>query len=450
MIITRFAPSPTGTLHIGSVRTALFNWIFARSKKGKCILRIEDTDQIRSNDIYKESIINGLDWIGIDLDKTIAQSDNWDRYKAVAQYMIDNNLAYYSTHFSENKYVKGNDNKNNNDGDLPAIRARIANRSTDSVIIKDMVQGEVEIGREEIQDIVIMRSNGMPTYMFAVVVDDHDCDITHIMRGVDHLKNTATQIELYKLLSWDVPKFAHIPLIHDEDGRKLSKRRNAVDLEFYRSMGILPQAMCSYLLGLGWNGGGDDIVSLSKAIEIFDIQDINASPSRFDMQKLLSINHHYIKQLSFDKLLDAFYKFVNDEHGISLSIAIMQRISKGIKGLCDRSYSLKEMYENAAIYINDLVTFNDHATQIIKENHILLSELIVIVGNIADDQWDENNLKQIITMHLNDTMLNKKIVFQLIRSVLAGNMESPGIFEILSSIGKDLSIQRFKHALSIV
>src|SRR5262247_2584399 len=332
-IVTRFAPSPTGFLHIGGARTALFNWLYARGRGGKMLLRIEDTDRERSTKAAIDAILDGLTWLGIDWDgEAIYQYSRAARHREVVEELLAAGRAYrcYASQAElaemrekaraegRSKLYDGRWRDRDPSEAPPDLKPVIRLKAplSGETVIEDQVQGRVAWQNENLDDLVLLRSDGSPTYMLAVVVDDHDMAVTHVIRGVDHLTNAARQVQLYKAMSWDVPAFAHVPLIHGPDGAKLSKRHGALGIEVYRAMGFLPAGLRNYLVRLGWSHGDAEIFSTEQAIAWFDIDDINKSSARLDFAKLADVNAHYIRQASEDELIRRLKDVLPElEHG---------------------------------------------------------------------------------------------------------------------------------------
>ena len=320
---TRFAPSPTGTLHVGGARTAIFNWLFAKKYKGDFYLRIEDTDKERSNEKYIESIQYGLKWLGLNWDKDIVfQSANIKRHVDVVKSLVDEGKAYYCYATQEEiqdfkiknpgeKFISEWRDKAHYNKDLnPVIRLRTLDDGV--TILQDDVLGRIEVSNSEMDDMVLLRSNGTPTYLISCVIDDYDMKITHVIRGNDHLTNTFRQLQIIKALDWNQPKYAHIPLIHSSDGSKMSKRDGALGVDEYENLGYLPQAIFNYLLKLGWSYNDEEIISGARAIDVFDLKDVNKSPARFDLDKLKFINQHYIKLLDDEVVFNKIISKMNN------------------------------------------------------------------------------------------------------------------------------------------
>jgi glutamyl-tRNA synthetase len=461
-VITRFAPSPTGYLHIGGARTALFNYLFAKNKGGKFLLRIEDTDRERSSDAAIKAILDGMKWLGLDWDdQEIYQFSRKDRHAEVAREMIKSGKAYYcystqeeiiesrekaraegkSFHF--HSPWRDRDAQAEMDGVRAVIRIKVPHEGT--TVIKDEVQGNVVVANQEIDDMVLLRSDGTPTYMLAVVVDDHDMNITHIIRGDDHLTNAARQIKIYEAMGWDVPSFSHIPLIHGADGAKLSKRHGAIPVDSYRDMGFLPEAVCNYLLRLGWSHGDDEIISRTQAIEWFDLKSIGKSAAKFDLTKLTVLNGHYIANADNDRLLDLIAQRVayHDNHKILDSER--ERILRGIEGLKKRAKTILELAEMAMIYVHDHVNIDDeNITLIISDNLLILKDINDKIFKICDD-WKSDILMNKIKEYCKENNYKMADVTAIIRVALCGKKISPSVFEMMVAFGKQESLRRISE-----
>ncbi len=456
-VITRFAPSPTGFLHIGSARTALFNYLFARHHNGKFMLRIEDTDRERSTKEAIDAILDGLTWLGLTWDEEpIFQLSRGDRHREIAENMLKHDKAYYcyctpqelmemrekaareGKAFKYDSRWRDRDPKDAPHGIKPAIRLKAPRDGTTT--IKDAVQGDVTIQNAELDDMVLLRSDGTPTYMLAVVVDDHDMNITHIIRGDDHLTNAARQIQIYDALGWEIPQFAHIPLIHGADGAKLSKRHGALGVDAYRDMGYLPEALRNYLLRLGWSHGNDEIISDQEAIEWFNLESIGKSPSRFDFTKLQSINAHYIKEASNERLVSIITPYLHQP----LSVIHKSRLLKGMNSLKERAKTIIELAESAKFYVIDPTPISDKAKSLLTEEaKDLIVETLAILDNITD--WKIDVIEESIKKLVESKGIGLGKIAQPLRVLLTGSTTSPGIFEIMEILGKEESIFRIKR-----
>jgi glutamyl-tRNA synthetase len=453
-IITRFAPSPTGFLHIGGARTALFNYLFARNNGGKFLLRIEDTDQKRLNDDAVHTIINGLKWLELNNDdKIIFQSQNIIRHKEIAIKLLENEQAYYCyTSAEELQDMRQVAEKN---GKVFRFQSQWRDKSFSQTsiinpvirikapiegetIIKDLVQGEVRVANSELDDLVMLRGDGTPTYMLAVVVDDYDMGITHIIRGDDHLTNSFRQKIIYQAMGWNIPEFAHIPLIHGPDGVKMSKRHGATSVEQYKKMGYLPDAIRNYLLRLGWSHGNDEIISDENAIKWFDMKNIGRSPSRFDFDKLDNLNKHYIKEKSEEELLATIATLL--PKNISQNEKI--KIIKALKFIKERANKIFDLVEVSQIYLNNFSKNLDNKDlEKIKNNLTLLKDLEAELGQI--EEWNHNNIKDTLNNFSANRNLKIKDFAPILRIALTFSGSSAGgIFDVIDILGKDEVVKR--------
>src|SRR5882724_11305989 len=409
-VVVRFAPSPTGFLHIGGARTALFNWLYARGRGGRMLLRIEDTDRERSTKAAIDAILDGLDWLGIQWDdQTIYQSARAARHQAAAEGMLQAGHAYrcYCTQgeldaMREDARAKGRTRlydgrcRNRDPGTVPAGTPsviRLKAPLTGETVIEDQVQGRVTWQNENLDDLVLLRSDGNPTYMLAVVVDDHDMGVTHIIRGDDHLTNAARQKQIYDALGWTVPIMAHIPLIHGPDGAKLSKRHGALGVDAYRAMGYLPAAMRNYLVRLGWSHGDQEIFSTEEMTAAFDLPQIGRSPARFDFAKLENINGHYMRQTADADVLAELERVLphiqgGEELARKMTPDLRQRILQAMPGLKERAKTLIELVDGAHYLFADRpLALEDKAKNLLTgEARALLGELIGDLG--AVEPWN--------------------------------------------------------------
>ena len=453
-VIVRFAPSPTGFLHIGGARTALFNWLFARHHKGKFLMRIEDTDRERSTEDAIDAIFESLKWLGIDWDnEPVFQFANAKRHAEVAHELVNKGLAYYCYCSQEELEQMREDAMKN--GLPPRYNGLWRNKSSDEApigvnpvvrfkapiegktVIHDLVQGEVEMNNSQLDDMVLLRADGTPTYMLSVVVDDHDMEITHIIRGDDHLTNAFRQYHLYKACGWDVPFFAHIPLIHGPDGAKLSKRHGALGAEQYKEMGFLPEAMRNYLLRLGWAHGNDEIISTQEAIQWFDLNAVGRSPARFDMAKLTNLNGHYIRSSRNERLLnDIKDKLKNMCTDIKESIFnnLINNVLLGMDGLKERSKTLVELAENSVFYIKR-PTFNiEDDIQMLKNKNIELNMTFLdsfnkLISSI--EKLDASNVETCIRDFCKNNDLKLGEFLYPVRIAITGKTTSPSLFEVV-------------------
>lgn len=459
-VVTRFAPSPTGFLHIGGARTALFNWLFARHYGGEFLLRIEDTDRERSTQQAVDAIFESMKWLGLDWDQEpIFQYSRSVRHQDIAQQLLDRGAAYKCYCTPEELDLMREEAKaqgkppvyNGYWRDRPSSEApkdksyvvRFKAPKEGHTVIQDGVQGEVTVANENLDDFVILRSDGSPTYMLAVVVDDHDMGVTHIIRGDDHLTNAFKQVNIYKALDWDIPHMSHIPLIHGSDGAKLSKRHGALGTETYKDMGFLPEAICNYLARLGWSHGDDEIFSIKKAIQWFDGTHLGKSPSRFDMDKLTNLNGHYIQNAENAYLVD----LVKTHLGVQLSTLQQDRLLRGMSGLKTRAKTLVDLAESATIYllVEVPLAFTEKAQEFIRDKDLLKA----ITNDMeALTDWTHDTLHDWAQGFAEKMEIKLGAVAQPIRAALCGSTVSPGIFEVAEILGKETTLTRLKHAIT--
>jgi len=457
-VVTRFAPSPTGFLHIGGARTALFNMLFARHHGGKFYLRIEDTDRERSTQEAVDAILDSLNWLQIDHDGDVYyQSQYADRHAQVAKELLAAGKAYkcYCTpaELEEMRELATKEKRSPRyDGrcrhraeeDLPyAVRFKAPIEG--STTIQDLVQGEVTVHNDQLDDMVLLRNDGSPTYMLSVVVDDHDMGITHIIRGDDHLTNAFRQHHLYKAMGWDVPQFAHIPLIHGPDGAKLSKRHGALGAEAYRDMGFLPEATCNYLLRLGWGHGDDEIISREQAIQWFDGSGIGKSPARFDLVKLTNLNSHYLREADNARLVGLIEPMLIRK-GLAIDDTGRDLLTQGMPGLKMRAKTLVELADNAAFYIAPLPLALDEKAreQLTPENLNFVREFVK--GLYAVDVWAESDLEEYARTFAESQDLKLGKLAQPLRALLTGSTVSPSVFDVMAVLGREASLQRLQRA----
>ncbi len=463
-VVTRFAPSPTGFLHIGSARTALFNWLYARHHDGGFLLRIEDTDRARSTREAIDAILEGLKWLGISWDgEVVYQSRRAARHAEVARQLLDEGGAYrcYCTPEelaamrakaqAEGRSVRYDGRWRDRDpaeapqGVAPVIRFRAPGRG--DTVIEDLVQGEVRITNDQLDDMVLLRSDGTPTYMLSVVVDDHDMEISHVIRGDDHLTNAFRQARLYRALGWADPEFAHIPLIHGPDGTKLSKRHGALGVEAYREQGFLPEALCNSLLRLGWSHGDDEIISVEQAIQWFDLDAVGRSAARFDRAKLLSLNGHYIRQCDNARLLDAIAPRLGEKLGRDLDETDRSRLARGMDGLKERARTLVELAEKASFYVADRpLSLDGNAAKILTpEARDLLARLKP--GLAALEDWHGEILGQRVRAFAQEEKVKLGGIAQPLRAALTGAGVSPSVFEVMEVLGAEETLLRISDVI---
>ena len=461
-VAVRFAPSPTGFLHIGGARTALFNWLFARHHGGKFHLRIEDTDRVRSTEEAVTAIVDGLKWLGLDWDADVVfQFARAAHHAEIAQQLLAAGRAYrcYSTPDeleamrerakAEKRSIgydgtwRDRDPSEAPPGVAPAIRLKT--ERTGATTIRDHVMGEVTVENQELDDLIILRSDGTPTYNFSVVIDDHDMAITHVIRGNEHFRNAFRQTQIYRALDWEVPEFAHIPLIHGADGAKMSKRHGALGVEAYRDMGYLPEAIRNYLLRLGWSHGDDEIISAAQAIEWFDLGGINRAPAQFDFAKLDSVNAHYIREADDARLVELTALRLEERLGHPLSDASRQRLLRAIPDLKPRAKTLAELAEKASFYVTPrpITLAGDAAKLLTAESRGLLGEL---GGGLAGEDWSAAALETRVRDFVTEKGLKLGAVAQPLRAALTGSTASPGIFEVMEVLGREETLGRIMDA----
>lgn len=463
-VVTRFAPSPTGFLHIGGGRTALFNWLYARRNGGKMLLRIEDTDRERSTDAAITAILDGLEWLGLDWDgQTVYQFQRAARHREVAEQMLAAGKAYYCyatpaelEEMREKARAEGKPLRYDGrwrdrapatapEGAKPVIRLKAP--LTGETVVNDEVQGRVVWQNENLDDLVLLRSDGTPTYMLAVVVDDHDMGVTHIIRGDDHLTNAARQTQIYNALGWDVPSMSHIPLIHGPDGAKLSKRHGALGIDAYRSMGYLPAALRNYLVRLGWSHGDQEVFSTQEMIDAFNLSSIGRSPARFDYAKLENLNGLYMRQSSDQELLDAL-KVILPEIGpargvgTTLSPELEAKFLAAMPGLKERAKTLVELLDSAFyLYAQRPLQLDDKAKSLLDE--AARQRLPQIAAKLAAVQdWSPAPLEAAVRAYVEESGLKLGQAAQPLRAALTGRAMSPGLFDVMAVLGRDETLAR--------
>lgn len=461
-VITRFAPSPTGFLHIGGARTALFNWLFARHHGGEFRLRIEDTDRTRSTQEAIEAIHDGLRWLGLDADgEIIYQSEHVKRHVAVVQQLLASGHAYKCFTQPEELAVLREEAqarrnvfrfqspwREKSETEYPNLPYVVRLKAPRDGIIRivDQVQGEIKLGAGEVDDVVLLRSDGTPTYMLAVVTDDHDMGVTHIIRGDDHLTNSAKQQLIYEAMGWDVPVFAHVPLIHGPDGAKLSKRHGALGVDAYRDMGYLPQAMRNYLLRLGWASGDDEIFTRAEMIEKFSIKGIGKSPSRFDFDKLANLNGHYIREATPQALMPELLPFVTRTYGEPLSSAQEDRLQAMLPALKERAKTLIELAQASLFLFQPMPATDEKAQKQLSEGVDVLREFVPALA--AHSQWNKDALFAFAKDYAAAKELKLGKLMSPVRVAITGSTASPSMFEVMEILGKDASLQRLNAAIS--
>lgn len=453
MIKTRFAPSPTGYLHLGSLRTAIFNWLYARAKGGKFFLRIEDTDTERSFQDATDNIFETLKWMGLDYDDDfVIQSKNKARHVEVAKELVAKGRAYYcycseerlskmreeaasnKKQFFYDRYCLDHKDEVKKEGITPVIRLK-AERSG-STTVNDLVQGRVTVENSQMDDMILVRSDGNPTYMLSVVVDDHDMGITDVIRGDDHLTNTFRQIQIYRAMDWDIPNFAHIPLIYNSEGKKLSKREGTVNLREYQDV-YLSDALFNYLLRLGWAHGNDEIISREDAINWFDIRDVGRSPARYDVKKLQNINAHYLRNLNKDDAAALIKKYSKSEFDENR----LEFFKSGFENVAKRCKTIRDLCNSARVYLDEKIIMKEDALDYLSRADLMFIPFLVDELNKISD-WTEENIGEVFKAYAENSDMRLADVAQPIRCLLAGSTISPSVFEIMAIIGKEESMKK--------
>ncbi|WP_210490648.1 glutamate--tRNA ligase [Microvirga antarctica] len=468
-VITRFAPSPTGFLHIGGARTALFNWLYAKRQGGKMLLRIEDTDRERSTEPAIKAILDGLTWLGLDWDGDVVyQFTRAARHKEVAESLLASGRAYYCYASQEELEAmraearkegkplrydgrwRDRDPAEAPDGVKPVIRLKAPLEG--ETVVEDAVQGRVVWQNKDLDDLVLLRSDGTPTYMLAVVVDDHDMDVTHIIRGDDHLTNGARQTQIYQALGWDVPNMSHIPLIHGPDGSKLSKRHGALGIEAYRSMGYLPVALRNYLVRLGWSHGDQEFFSTEEMIAAFDLGSIGRSPARFDFVKLENINGHYMRQTPDAELVDAMEQLLPEigaqrQLGDTFTPALRAKLIAAMPGLKERAKNVVELLDSAYyLYAQRPLILDEKAAGLLADGRVRLAGIVEKLEAVSD--WTSANVEGVVREHAETLGAKLGQIAQPLRAALTGRATSPGLFDVMVVLGRDETLSRLRDQLS--
>lgn len=468
-VVTRFAPSPTGYLHIGGARTALFNWLYAKHTGGKMLLRIEDTDRERSTDAATAAILDGLTWLGLDWDgEAISQFERAPRHREVAEELVAKGKAYYCyaspqelDEMRELARAEGRpprydgrwrdrDPSEAPAGVKPVIRIKAPHEG--ETVVYDAVQGDVHFPNKDLDDFIILRSDGTPTYMHAVVVDDHDMGVTDIIRGDDHLTNAARQTVIYKAMGWDVPNMAHIPLIHGADGAKLSKRHGALGVDAYRAMGYLPDALRNYLVRLGWSHGDDEIMTEDQMIEWFDVRDINKGAARFDFQKLEAINGLYMRASDDKKLFDALIAVLPEIEGgkelaAELNDTNRAQLLAAMPGLKDRAKTLVELADGAKfIFAKRPLPLDEKAAALLNdEGKAVLAGVLPALE--AASAWTVEATDAAVRAFAESQGIKLGKIAQPLRAALTGRATSPGVFDVLVTLGREESLERIRDQI---
>ena len=461
-VVTRFAPSPTGYLHIGGARTALFSWAYARNQGGKMLLRIEDTDRERSTEAAVTALIDGLKWLGLDWEgEPISQFARSARHAEVAHELVKKGHAYYCYCSPEeldrmredaraagkppryNGYWRDRDPSEAPEGISPVVR--IKTPLSGEIVVRDHVQGDVVFKTENLDDFIILRSDGSPTYMHAVVVDDHDMGVTHIIRGDDHLTNAARQIVIYNAMGWPVPEMAHIPLIHGPDGAKLSKRHGALGVEAYRQMGYLPEALRNYLARLGWSHGDDEIFSTEQMVEWFSLEALNKGAARFDFVKLENLNGHYIREAAPEYLYGVMIETARETGREADAVGLeanRDTVLAALPELQPRAKTVLELIDLAQfIYAERPIKADEAAAALLTdESRLVLAGIAETLGGLAD--WSVPAIDAAMRKLAEEKGLKLGKLAQPLRAALTGRTVSPGIFEVMVLIGREESMAR--------
>jgi glutamyl-tRNA synthetase len=467
-VVTRFAPSPTGYLHIGGARTALFNWLYARHTGGKMLLRIEDTDRERSTDAAIAAILDGLSWLGLAQDgDVIYQFARMNRHAEVAHELLAKGQAYHcyatpaeleemrATALAEGRPPRYDGRWRDRDaseapeGVKPVIRLKAPKDG--ETVIDDLVQGKVVFKNENLDDFILLRSDGTPTYMLAVVVDDHDMGVTHIIRGDDHLTNAARQTQIYNAMGWTVPSMSHVPLIHGPDGAKLSKRHGALGVDAYRAMGYLPAAILNYLARLGWSHGDDELFSLDQAVGWFEPTDINKGPARFDFAKLEHLNAQYIRATADADLVAAVMALIPhlpeaEALKAAFTPEIQAKLLAAMPGIKERARTLLEIIDGARfLYTPRPLPIDEKAAQILDaDGRAALAALLPGLSAIAHSEWSASATEAVVRAYAESAGVKLGKAAQPLRAALTGRSTSPGIFDVLAVLGKDESLARIQ------
>jgi len=462
-VATRFAPSPTGPLHIGGVRTALFNWLFSKNQKGTFHLRIEDTDKERSKDEYKNQIIKSLKWIGVEYEgKEYIQSTKINDHVNVANELLKNGFAYkcYCSHddieqqkkrakqkklpYIYNRKCRDLKTTDKPNGIDPVIRFKSKNEGNS--ILKDLVQGDIEIENNIIEDFIILRKDRTPTYNLSASVDDHQMNITHIIRGDDHKINTFKQMQIYLSMKWELPSFAHIPLIHTIEGKKLSKRDKASTLDDYSKIGVMPEALRNYLLRLGWSFKDKEIFTEEESIKYFNLEGIGKSPSKLDMSRILSMNEYYIKKIDENELFNQLAKYCKT-YKEKMPNEKSEKIKFSLSFLKNKAKTLEDIYNNSMYIIQDKVTINQDDLKLLDDKaKKIISEFSNSISKI--EKLNKESLETIINNLIKSNETNFKGVGQPLRIILTGSKFGPGIYDIIGSLGKNEVLKRLRSKVT--
>ncbi len=463
-VVTRFPPSPTGFMHVGSARTALFNYLYARKNGGKFVVRIEDTDRKRHSEEAVQAIINGLKWLGLEHDgEIVSQFSRLDRHAEVALKMVEEGKAYYCYCSPEELAEMREKARETGAKVFYDRRWRDADASTapkdikpvirikapleGSTTVNDKVQGSVTVANDQLDDFIILRSDGTPTYMLSVVVDDYDMGITHIMRGDDHLNNTFRQKVIFDAMGWAFPTVAHSPLIHGQDGKKFSKRHGAQGVEEFRDMGYLPEALLNYLLRLGWSHGDDEIIPLEKALEWFDLDHLGKAPAKFDFAKLDNLNAHYINECPADKLIELSLPFYQERHGVTPDADTIKNIESCIDELKSRAKTLLQFVDASAFFAKSIpLDLTEKAQNTIENGKDILLSLKTALKELETFDADavQACCKSVADEHASGKL--GKVAMPL-RCALTGTTVSPSVFQVAEIFGREESCARIQAAI---
>ena len=459
MIVTRFAPSPTGNLHIGGARTALFNWLYAKNQNGKFLLRIEDTDKSRSESKYVESILESLDWLGIDHDDSlIYQSERTNKYNEIINKLLEDGNAYYCNCTKEEldilrisqqkaglkpKYDGRNRDKNLENKPNSVIRFKTP--LDGEIIVNDTLKGEVSVNNQELDDLIIQRADGSPTYNLTVVVDDIDMGITNVIRGDDHLNNTFRQVHMMNALNYKLPTYTHIPLIMGEDRKRLSKRHGATSTYDFRKEGLLPISLINYLVRLGWASGDKEKFTLEELVELFSLNSLNKSSSIFDYKKLFSLNKYFMKELQINDLYKEFLFLTKDFNNFEKN-----KLMEIIDAQRDRCRTVKEIVDESQFFLSDDFNIDNKLIEkfLVKDNSVIFDSLISNLDSLSD--WSLENIKQLVEDIMQSLNLDIPKFAKPVRVALTGSLSSPSIDITIYLLGKDSCLKRIKAAKTLI
>ena len=455
---SRFAPSPTGYLHVGGARTALFAWLWARKEQGQFILRIEDTDRERSTQASVDAILDGMKWLGLDHDEgPYYQTDRFDRYTIVIQQLLEEDKAYYCECSQERLQTLRDElmakgEKAKYDGhcqhkNLTAGVVRFRNPVEGNVVFSDLVKGEISVHNKELDDLIIARSDGTPTYNLTVVVDDHDMEIDCVIRGDDHINNTPRQINLYEALGWNLPAFAHLPMILGGDGARLSKRHGAVSVMAYRDAGFLPEALLNYLVRLGWSHGDQEVFSIDEMIRLFDLKDVNKAPGSFNQDKLLWLNQEYIKTADMTHLIEQLDWHLNNQ---AIDVSNGPDVTRVIDALRERSKTLVEMAESMKMFYQDFDRFDEKSAskQFKPAAEPIIKALIDHYSQLED--WSSTAIHDIVKTVCDEQGVGFGKVGQPFRLALSGTGNAGSIDVVAELVGKERTLARLNLALDYI